>query len=57
MLAAGRELEGLETLHQQALAEGRVEPEPVEKAWRTFRALPRREGPWLRTRSGREAAG
>jgi RNA polymerase sigma factor (sigma-70 family) len=57
VLASGRELEGLEALHQQALAEGRAEPEPVEKAWRSFRALPRREGPWLRARSGREAAG
>lgn len=57
VLAAGRELEGLETFHQQALAEGRAEPEPVEKAWRSVRALPRREHPWLRPRSGRNAAG
>jgi hypothetical protein len=41
---------------QRAIADGKAEPEPVEKAWRSFRALPRREHAWLRVRPPRGAA-
>jgi RNA polymerase sigma factor (sigma-70 family) len=50
VLSAGRELPALEAIHQEAVAAGRGEPEPVEREWRSFRSLPRHEPSWLRTR-------
>lgn len=44
------ELPGLEAAHQQALSEGRAEPEPVEKEWRSLRSLPRHEHKYIRQR-------
>jgi len=56
VLSAGRELPELEAIHQQAIAEGRAEPDQVEKEWRSFQSLPRNEAPWLRPRAGRGVA-
>lgn len=56
VLSAGRELPELEAIHQQAVAEGRAEPDPVEKEWRSFQSLPRNEATWLRPRAGRSGA-
>jgi RNA polymerase sigma factor (sigma-70 family) len=50
VLTAGRELPQLEAIHEQSIAEGRTEPDTVERAWCSFRVLPRNDGPWLRTR-------
>jgi uncharacterized protein len=56
VLSAGRELPELEAIHQQSVAEGRAEPDQVEKEWRSFRSLPRNEAKWLRPRAGRGVA-
>jgi RNA polymerase sigma factor (sigma-70 family) len=53
VLSAGRELPELEAIQQRSVAEGRAEPDPVEKEWRSFRSLPRNESKWLRARAGR----
>ena len=47
------ELPELEAIHRQAVAEGRAEPDLVEREWRSFRSLPRNEAKWLRPRAGR----
>ena len=56
MLRAGRELPEMEAIVQRDVAEGKREPDPVEKEWRSFRSLPRTESKWLRPRSGRGPA-
>ena len=42
-------------LREQAVAEGRAEPDPVEKERRSFQSLPRNEA-WLHPRAGRGVA-
>ena len=56
VLSAGRELPELETIHAQAVAEGRAEPDQVPREWRSFRSLARNEAKWLRPRAGRGVA-
>jgi bifunctional DNase/RNase len=56
VLGAGRELAGLEAIQQRRVAEGKGEPDSVEKEWRSFRSLPRNEAKWLRARAGRGLA-
>jgi RNA polymerase sigma factor (sigma-70 family) len=56
VLSAGRELPELEAIHARAVEEGRAEPDPVEREWRSFRSLPRNEATWLRPRAGRGVA-
>ena len=55
VLSAGRELAELEAIRQRSIADGRTEPETVEKEWRSFRSLPRNESKWLRPRAARAA--
>ena len=50
VLRVGDEMAGLEARHARALSEGKAEPEPVEKEWRSFRSLPRHEHKYLRPR-------
>src|SRR5207253_5228855 len=50
VLRVGEELRGMEARHARAMSEGKVEPEPVEKEWRSFRALPRQEHKYIRPR-------
>ena len=50
MLRAGNELPGLEAVQQKSVREGKAEPEPVEKEWRSFRSLPRHENKYIRAR-------
>ena len=50
VLHAGAEMTGLEARRARAVSEGKAEPEPAEKEWRSFRALPRHESPYLRQR-------
>ena len=52
MLRAGDELPGLEIVQQRSVREGKAEPEPVEKEWRSFRSLPRHENKYIRPRVG-----
>jgi RNA polymerase sigma factor (sigma-70 family) len=52
MLRAGDELPGLEAVQQKSVREGKAEPEPVEKEWRSFRSLPRHENKYIRARVG-----
>ena len=42
--------DGLDARHARAMSEGKAEPEPVEKEWRSFRALPRQEHRYIRPR-------
>jgi RNA polymerase sigma factor (sigma-70 family) len=56
VFSAGRELPELEACTQRAIAEGRREPDPVEKEWRSFRSLPRNDATWLRSRAARGVA-
>jgi bifunctional DNase/RNase len=51
-LRAGNELPELETVRQNFVREGKSEPEPVEKEWRSFRSLPRHENKYIRPRVG-----
>jgi len=41
VLVVDHELSGLEEFHQKALAEGKLEPESTEMAWRSYRSLSR----------------
>ena len=50
VLRVGEELTGLEARHARAMSEGKAEPEPVERKWRSFRALPRQEHRYIRPR-------
>lgn len=49
VLTASQELPGLEAIHHQSVAQGKAEPDPDEREWRSFRSLPRKEAPWIRT--------
>jgi bifunctional DNase/RNase len=50
-LRVGEEMGALEARHARAVSEGKAEAEPVEREWRSMRALPRREHPYLRPRA------
>jgi hypothetical protein len=51
VLRIGHEMTGLEARHADALREGKATPEPMEREWRSVRALPRREHTYLRPRA------
>ena len=53
VLRAGDELSGLEARHARVLGEGKVQPEPMEREWRSVRTLPRAEHKYLRPRGRR----
>jgi RNA polymerase sigma factor (sigma-70 family) len=50
VLTAGREVPELEARHRQRVAEGKAEPDPVEKEWRSFRSVPRNDR-WVQPRT------
>jgi hypothetical protein len=50
VLHAGEEMAGLEARHARAMREGKTEPEPVEREWRSVRSLPRHEHRHIRPR-------
>ena len=51
VLSVGDEIAGLEARHARALSEGKAEPEPQEREWRSVRSLPRQEHKYLRPRA------
>jgi hypothetical protein len=51
VLRVGAELPGLEAVHQRSVSEGKAEPDPVEKEFRSFRSLPRHEHKFVRQRA------
>lgn len=55
VLRVGQELPGLDAIRQRSIAEGRTEPDDME--FRSFRAIPRAEHPWIRPRASRGGRG
>lgn len=51
VLRVGAELPGLEAVHQRSVSEGKAEPDPVDKEFRSFRSLPRHEHKFVRQRA------